>query len=73
MSRIGRKPITIPSGVDIRVEGNTVSVKGPLGQLNWELAEGVNATLEDRNLLLNRTGESSRVACPTWISSRGNF
>ena len=32
MSRIGRKPITIPSGVDVRVDGNTVSVKGPLGQ-----------------------------------------
>ena len=61
MSRIGRKPITIPSGVDVRVEGNTVSVKGPLGQLDWELAEGVNATLEDRNLLLSRSGESSKL------------
>ena len=61
MSRIGRKPITIPSGVDIRVEGKTVSVKGPLGQLNWELAAGVNATLEDRNLLLSRTGESQEL------------
>ena len=61
MSRIGKKPITIPSGVDVRVEGKTVSVKGPLGQLNWELAEGVNATLEEQNLLVSRAGESSEL------------
>ena len=61
MSRIGKKPITIPSGVDVQVEGKTVSVKGPLGQLNWELAEGVNATLEERNLLVSRAGESSEL------------
>lgn len=38
MSRIGYKPITVPSGVKIAVQGNKVSVEGPKGKLEQELA-----------------------------------
>ncbi|GAA3293848.1 MULTISPECIES: 50S ribosomal protein L6 [Dactylosporangium] len=41
MSRIGRKPITVPSGVDIKVDGPVVTVKGPKGQLSHTLAEPI--------------------------------
>ena len=34
MSRIGRKPISIPAGVDVKIDGNVVTVKGPKGTLN---------------------------------------
>ena len=34
MSRIGRLPVTIPSGVDVKIDGQTVNVKGPKGQLS---------------------------------------
>ena len=34
MSRIGRKPIVIPAGVEVKIEGNTVTVKGPKGTLS---------------------------------------
>ena len=61
MSRIGKKLITIPSGVDIRVEDKVVSVKGPLGQLEWELATGMKAAVEDGCLLVSRTGEDSNL------------
>jgi len=41
MSRIGRKPITVPSGVDIKVDGSRVTVKGPKGELSHTLAEPI--------------------------------
>ena len=37
MSRIGNKPIQIPAGVDVKVAGPIVSVKGPLGKIDWSL------------------------------------
>jgi large subunit ribosomal protein L6 len=44
MSRIGRKPITVPAGVDLKVNGQVVTVKGPKGELSHTLAEPI--TLE---------------------------
>jgi large subunit ribosomal protein L6 len=41
MSRIGRKPITVPAGVDIKVDGPVVTVKGPKGELSHTLAEPI--------------------------------
>lgn len=61
MSRIGRKPIAIPSGVDIHVKDKVVSVKGPLGQLQWQLATGVDVSVDDGHLLVRRTGESPKL------------
>jgi large subunit ribosomal protein L6 len=43
MSRIGRKPIPVPAGVDVQIEGLTVTVKGPKGQLSHTLAEPITA------------------------------
>jgi large subunit ribosomal protein L6 len=42
MSRIGRKPITVPGGVDIAIDGSTVTVKGPKGQLSHTVAEPIS-------------------------------
>ena len=61
MSRIGRKPITIPSGVDIQVGNQVVAVKGPLGQLEWKLAHGVSVAVEEGRLIVNRNGDSSNL------------
>ncbi|MFF5230039.1 50S ribosomal protein L6 [Dactylosporangium sp. NPDC000521] len=44
MSRIGRKPIAVPAGVDLRVDGQVVTVKGPKGELNHTIADPI--TLE---------------------------
>jgi len=41
MSRIGRKPITVPSGVDLKIDGALVTVKGPKGELSHTLAEPI--------------------------------
>jgi large subunit ribosomal protein L6 len=57
MSRIGNNPIAIPAGVDIKIDGNTITVKGPKGELTQEL-ELVDAKLEDGILTLSRNGET---------------
>ena len=47
MSRIGRKPVTVPSGVDVAIAGQTVTVKGPKGTLSHTLAEPIRAERAD--------------------------
>ncbi|MDQ1461409.1 MAG: large subunit ribosomal protein, partial [Actinomycetota bacterium] len=41
MSRIGKKPITVPSGVDVTIDGQRVAVKGPRGELKLEIAGAI--------------------------------
>jgi large subunit ribosomal protein L6 len=52
MSRIGRKPIAVPSGVDIVIDGQTVKVKGPKGELQHTLAEPITAERGDNGDLV---------------------
>jgi large subunit ribosomal protein L6 len=47
MSRIGRKPIPVPTGVDISIDGATVTVKGPKGQLSHTVAEPITVERAD--------------------------
>jgi len=47
MSRIGKKPILIPAGVDVRIEGASVTVKGPKGALTMAIPEAVTVTIAD--------------------------
>jgi large subunit ribosomal protein L6 len=57
MSRIGRKPITLPSGVKYKVEGNTVLVEGPKGKVSALIADGVSVKAEDGHLHLERSSD----------------
>ena len=61
MSRIGKKPITIPKGVTVKVDGNTVDVKGPKGQLRQPMPPGISAALEDGQLVTKKSGESREL------------
>lgn len=61
MSRIGKKPIAIPGGVEIKVAGSTVSVKGPLGKLDWSLQDGVKVAVNDGQLIVDRASEDRKV------------
>ncbi len=51
MSRIGRKPITVPAGVEVTVDGPTVKVKGPKGELSHTLAEPITVERADDGVL----------------------
>ena len=54
MSRIGKRPIGIPSGVDVKIEGNVVTVKGPKGTLTKEMHPVVNIAVEDGQIMVTR-------------------
>jgi large subunit ribosomal protein L6 len=54
MSRIGRLPIDIPSGVDVKIDGRQVTVKGPKGELSLVVAEPIAVALEENQVLVTR-------------------
>jgi large subunit ribosomal protein L6 len=54
MSRIGRLPIVIPTGVDVKIDGSAVSVKGPKGELALTIASPIEAKIEDGQILVTR-------------------
>ena len=54
MSRIGRKPIVIPAGVEVTVNGHNVTVKGPKGTLNSNIHPLMNVTVENGEVLVSR-------------------
>ena len=54
MSRIGKLPIPVPAGVEVKIDGNTVSVKGPKGTLSHVVPAPIEVTLEDGNLVVSR-------------------
>lgn len=61
MSRIGKRPITVPSGVTVKITGQNVSVKGPKGELSRDLAAEVEVVQDGDTITVNRRSES-RVA-----------
>ena len=52
MSRIGKKPISLPEKVDVTVEGLSLTVKGPKGQLKRTLPNGINVSKNDKTILV---------------------
>ena len=58
MSRVGNAPITVPSGVDISIEGAQITVKGSKGELSRELPGGVTASFEDGTLTVARPDDT---------------
>ena len=57
MSRIGRLPIAVPSGVDVTIDGRTLTVKGPKGTLTRELHPDIAVSREDDRLVVTRPTE----------------
>jgi large subunit ribosomal protein L6 len=57
MSRIGRLPIAVPSGVDVAIDGRRVTIKGPRGQLSRELHPDMRVSREDGNIVVTRPTE----------------
>jgi large subunit ribosomal protein L6 len=58
MSRIGKKPIPIPKGVTVRLEGSTVIVQGPKGKLDTVLPTGIKVEQKDGNIVAIRENDS---------------
>ena len=58
MSRIGKNPITIPSGVEVKIDGNIVSVKGSKGTLTQDIDSCVTLTIEDGVITFSRESDA---------------
>ena len=61
MSRIGRLPVTIPSGVDITIDGREVTVTGPKGKLSLEVAEPIEVSQNDGVITVTRPNDEGHV------------
>lgn len=57
MSRIGKTPISLPTSVEIAIDGANIEVKGPKGSLNLVLTEGISLTQEDESLVVHRDSD----------------
>lgn len=54
MSRIGIKPIVVPAGVEVTVDGNVITVKGPKGQLSQEISKNMTVEVKDGTITVSR-------------------
>ena len=61
MSRIGRMPIVLPEGVEVKVEKGLVSVKGPKGQLSQQIGKEISVNVENNVIVLTRANDKKDV------------
>jgi large subunit ribosomal protein L6 len=57
MSRIGNKPITVPEGIDVKIDGQKITVKGPKGTLEREVNSNISIKLEDGQIKVSRPND----------------
>ncbi|MFM8321690.1 MAG: 50S ribosomal protein L6 [Chloroflexota bacterium] len=57
MSRIGRLPIAIPKGVEIQIQGSTINVKGPKGEMQYTFPGRMDVDVEDGSILVKRSSD----------------
>ena len=69
MSRIGKKPVPVPSGVSVTIEGQTVKVKGPKGEMQARMVDLVNVKHENDEIVVSPV-DQSKPARSAWGLSR---
>ncbi len=70
MSRIGKKPVVIPDGVEVKIDGQVVTAKGPLGTETVELRPEVRVKLEGNEIIVDIENHDDRKARALWGLSR---
>lgn len=68
MSRIGKMPVPVPAGVEVKIDGQKVTVKGPKGELSQEFLPEVKITQEGEELKVEKTEESREAAARFGLS-----
>ena len=59
MSRIGNKPITVPTGVEVKLDGQKITVKGPKGTLEREIHKNISVSVEDNIIKVTRPNDEA--------------
>ncbi len=72
MSRVGKHPVEIPSGVELAISGRVVTAKGKLGAMSYEMTEAVSATLEDNRVVV-KPADDSKAARAMWGTTRARL
>jgi large subunit ribosomal protein L6 len=62
MARYGKQPVTVPQGVNIQVEGTSLTVKGPKGEVTRALPRFIEIVVKDGEVLIEKTGNSKQAA-----------
>ena len=73
MSRIGKQPVVIPSGVQVKLDGGTVVAKGPKGELKETIHPVIKAEIKDGKILLTADLEAARDASAIWGMTRARL
>lgn len=60
MSRIGKQPVTLKEGVDASINGNTITIKGPKGELNYTFNEDMDVKIEGSEVVVKRPSDSKQ-------------
>lgn len=61
MSRIGKMPVPVPAGVEVKIDGSTVSVKGKLGELSGTFSDILTITLEENAIVVTRPNDDRQA------------
>ena len=76
MSRIGKLPVAIPAGVDVKIQDNVITVKGPKGTLSQDFHKDISVVVEDGHIVVTRPSDDKehrahhglvRAWCRTWL------
>ena len=59
MSRIGNKPITVPTGVEVKLDGQKITVKGPKGTLEREIHKNISVSIENNTIIVTRPNDET--------------
>lgn len=72
MSKIGKKPIAIPSGVEVKLSGNTLDIKGPKGSLSLGIHEDAKIEVKEGEIFVTKNSgrEKSKTAAAVWGLTR---
>jgi len=60
MSRVGKNPINIPDGVDVKIQDNLITVKGPKGELRWTFPAGIKVSMENKSIVVERPSDTKQ-------------
>lgn len=61
MSRVGRLPVAVPSGVEVKIEGSQVKIKGPKGEMEFGFAPVIEVTHQDDEIIINRPSDAREM------------
>ena len=61
MSRVGRMPVVVPSGVDVKIKGSHVQIKGPKGEMEFTFSPEIEILLKENEILINRPSDAREM------------